>query len=219
MEAAGHPVSESTRQGDGWSMMRTALRKRRVKLVHIDETQHLVAGNRTAADYRKLADAIKGVSISEAWPVMFLLSGLPEIVQLAASDRQFERRGRWVHLGDMVMPDQKRLVVRALEKLTAAAGLELGGMPDTDMPGRIAHAARYQFGWVCQLVRDAIHQALRDEKAPTQLLRGHFAMAYADRSRARDNNPMNPFMVDDWAALPPGSYLTDEARSEGEGEV
>lgn len=106
-----------------------------------------------------------------------LLSGLPKIVQLPAGDEQFERRGRWVNLGDMVMLDHRRLVIRVMEKLPEAAGLELGALPDTDMPDRIAYAAKLQFGWVCQLVRDAIHQAVRDKTNRTRLFRGHFALA------------------------------------------
>ncbi|WP_156295730.1 hypothetical protein [Methylobacterium aquaticum] len=45
------------------------------------------------------------------------------------------------------------------------------------MPNRIAPAAEYQFGRVCQLVVAATLQVIRDEKEPTALLQGHFALA------------------------------------------
>lgn len=214
--ASGRPVRSKARQGDAWAEMPEILRKRRVVLVHVDEVQHLVGGSGSAADYRKIADAIKGVSITSGWPIGFVLSGMPEVRKLAADDRQFARRSRWVHLHGLTPEKHDWMVVRILTKLSAAADLGLGSLAEGDMPARIAHAAEYQFGRVCQLVVAAIHQAIRDEKEPTELLRGHFALAYANRSRARDNNLMNPFLVDDWAALPAGAFLDVEPAGEPE---
>ncbi|WP_437871004.1 ATP-binding protein [Methylorubrum extorquens] len=212
--ASGHPIKVDTKQGDAWSEMSPALRRRRVVLVHIDEIQHLVTNN--SEENKKLADAIKGVSIASEWPVAFLLSGLPGIRVLAKKDEQFERRGNWVHFPDLKMPDEESLVVRILTKMSKAAGLGLGKMSETDMPKRIAHASNYRYARVCQLVRAAIHQALRAKDEPQELLRGHFALAYALRSRARGHNHMNPFLVDDWTQLPRGSFLDVEGPEEDE---
>lgn len=214
--ASGHRVKASLKQGDAWAEMPKALRRRRVILVHIDEVQHLVGGTGSATDYEKLADAIKGVSITDGWPIGFVLSGMPQVTKLAVKDEQFVRRSRWVHFQDIDIDRHRPLVVRVLSKLSEAGGLGLGTLSEGDLPERIAHAAQYRFGRVCQLVSAAIHQALRDEKEPTELLRGHFALAYANRSRARDNNLMNPFLVDDWAALPPGAFLDAEPAGEPE---
>lgn len=212
--ASGHRIKASTRQGDAWAEISPALKRRRVILVHIDEVQHLIRDDGT--DLTRFADAIKGVSIASDWPVAFLLSGLPGIKALAMKDEQFERRGRWVHFPDLKMPDQKGLVIRILEQLSRAAGLGLGALSEGDMPARIAHASRYRYARVCQLVVAAIHPALRAGDNPTDLLRGHFALAYAGRSRSRDHNLMNPFLVDDWEQLDPGSFLDIEGPEEDE---
>lgn len=219
--ASGHPINAKTGQGDAWSAMPAALRKRRVVLVHIDEVQHLIGGSGSANDGQQLADAIKGVSISTPWPIAFVLSGLPCIRVLAQKDEQFERRSRWVHFPDVDIHTQRELVTDILNKLSEAAGLGLGSMPETDMPERIARAANYRYGRICQLVVAAIHQALRAKKPQTELLRGHFALAYANSSRARDNNLMNIFMVDAWRDLEPGAFLDAEKRGgrDGGGEA
>ncbi|WP_187278429.1 ATP-binding protein [Methylobacterium sp. WL64] len=223
--ASGHPVNAKTGQGDAWSAMPAALRKRRVVLVHIDEVQHLIGGGGggdgggSTDDGQQLADAIKGVSISTPWPIAFVLSGLPGIKVLAQKDEQFERRSRWVHFPDVNIDTQRELVTNILVKLSEAAGLGLGAMTETDMPERIAHAANNRYGRICQLVAAAIHQALRAKKTQTELLRGHFALAYANSSRARDDNRMNIFMVDAWQGLEPGAFLDAEKRKGEEADA
>lgn len=214
ISAAGHPIKVGAKQGDAWNEMSPALKRRGVILVHIDEVQHIIRDD--GPDLKRIADAIKGVSIASQWPVAFLLSGLPGIRALAMNDEQFERRGRWIHFPDLKMPQDKSHVTRIVQKLSEAGGLALGSMFETDMPGRIAHASNYRYARVCQIVTAAIHQALRAKDNPTELLRGHFALAYASRSRARDHNQMNPFLVDNWEALEAGSFLDVEGPEEDE---
>lgn len=205
--AAGHPMKSDAGRGDLWNEMPAALKRRLVFLVHIDETQHLIKGEGTKNEITALANAIKGVSISSSWPVAFVLSGLPRIAALAKIDEQFERRAYWADFPDVQMPTERKLVVRILQKLSEAGGLNIGSMPDTDMPERMAHAARFRYARICQGVVAAIHAALRADPNATELRRDHFALAYANRSRARGHNHMNPFLVDDWARLPEGSFL------------
>lgn len=215
IEASGHPMRSDVGRGDLWNEMPAALRRRLVFLVHIDETQHLIKNNRDKEEVTALADAIKGVSISSRWPVAFVLSGLPRISALAKLDEQFERRGFWVDFPDVDMATERKLVVRILRKLSEAAGLDIGSMADTDMPERMAHAGRYRYARICQGVAAAIHAALGADPDATKLDRGHFAQAYAKRSRARGDDEMNPFLSDYWAKLPPGSYLGQE----GDGDL
>jgi len=204
MTAAGHNFGRTGR-GDAWNQLPDALRKRGVCLVHIDETQHLVKDS--PEQNRELANAIKGVSNSPVWPVAFVLSGLPGILDLPVYDNQVERRFRWVDFPDLDMDRERMLVVRILRELTEAIGMSIGTMPDTDMPERMAHAANYRYARVCEGVVAAIHQALRINPDATELTRDHFARAFTNQSRAPGVNAHNPFLVDDWASLPAGSFL------------
>ncbi|GAN51441.1 ATP-binding protein [Methylobacterium radiotolerans] len=212
--AAGHPMKSDAGRGDLWNEMPAALKRRLVFLVHIDETQHLIKGEGTKNEISALANAIKGVSISSSWPVAFVLSGLPKIAALAKTDEQFERRAFWVDFPDVQMPAERKLVVRILRKLAEAGGLNIGSMGDTDMPERMARAARFRYARICQGVVAAIHVALRADPNATELRREHFALAYANQSRARGHNHMNPFLVDDWAKLPEGSFLGEPGDEE-----
>ncbi|TNC11695.1 hypothetical protein FF100_18845 [Methylobacterium terricola] len=213
--AAGHPMKPDRGQGDLWSEMPEALRRRRVMFVHIDEISHITERENNEVALRELSTAIKAVSISNVWPVAFVLSGLPSIRRIGMADRQYERRGRWVHLPRLRIPGQRNQVIRIMRDLSEAAGLGLGSLPETDMPERVAHAADYAFGRICKVVVNAIHEALHAPNC-NELLPGHFALAYANCSRTRDRNELNPFMVDAWASLPSGLYL-DVEENEGAG--
>jgi len=209
--AAGYPIRQDSQRGEIWDVMAARLKSRRVFLVHIDETQHLIKQNASQREREELANAIKGVSIDREWPVAFLLSGLPRVAQLPINDEQFERRGAaFVHFTDVALPEERRLVTRILSKMGAAAELDVSPLLPTDLPERLAHAARYRYARICQVVLAAIHSALATDDEVRELTILDFARAYASRSHAFGRNEMNPFLVDHWRALKPGSFLLDE---------
>ncbi len=67
----------------------------------------------TNLDRKNLANALKGVMNYAQWPVSFVLSGLPIIDRIAGLDEQFERRGTFVRLPDVRMPDERRFVEKS----------------------------------------------------------------------------------------------------------
>lgn len=206
MRAAGARIGRVGR-GDAWYRLPDELRKRQVGLVHIDEFNHLMPREGLEERIRDLADALKGASISQTHPIAFVLSGLPQIARLPITDEQVERRNWIIDLPDLQLPAERKLVVRILKRMAGAVGMDVGGMPETDMPERMAHAARYRYARVCQGVAAAIRQALYIDPDASELTRHHFALAYADHSLARGRNELNPFLADDWGSLPPGSFL------------
>ncbi|CAO4164100.1 ATP-binding protein [Methylorubrum populi] len=211
MDAAGARVAKVGR-GEAWYRLAGTLQTRQVSLVHIDEFTHLMPSNGTAKDIDELANAIKGASISPTHLIAFVLSGLPRITNLLIADHQVERRNCIVEFSDLRLPDERRLVVRILKTMTEAIGMGIGNMADTDLPERVAHAGRRQYGRVCQYVSAAIRHALYVDPDASELKREHFALAYAERSLARGHNERNLFLADDWDNLPLGSYF----RQEGE---
>jgi len=116
------------------------------------------------------------------------------------------------------MESERVLVVKILNTMAKAVEMKIGAMAKTDMPERIAHAARYRLARICQVVAAAIHQALHAKPDAKELTREHFALAYANRSLARGRNDRNPFLVDDWDALQPGSFLGDTKNKEDDDE-
>lgn len=200
-------------RGDIWYRLPKELLRRNVSVVHIDEFSHLIR-KRTRAEIEELADAIKGAWTSRIHPVIFVLSGLPNILSLPIKDEQVERRNWIVEFPDLQMESERLLVVKILNTMAKAVDMGVGTMAETDMPDRMAHVARYRFARICQIVTAAIQQALNIDPAVKELTRDHFALAYATRSLARGRNERNPFLVDEWRDLPPGSFLGDEKEED-----
>ncbi|WP_199084551.1 ATP-binding protein [Bosea sp. ASV33] len=211
ISAAGYPIRQDTQRAEIWDVMAARLKARRVFLVHIDETQHLIKQSASQKEREELANAIKGVSIDRDWPVAFLLSGLPGVAQLPLNDEQFERRGgAFIAFTDVKLPEERKLVTKILVKMCEAAGLGVSRLLETDLPERLAHAARYRYARICQITLEAIHAALAADDDPHELTLTDFARAYATRSHALGRDDMNPFLVDRWTALKPGSFLIDD---------
>lgn len=159
---------------------------------------------------KNLAKAIKGLSNFEAWPINFILSGTPETTEIARLDQQFERRGKFLFLSDITMPEEKALVDRMIREMAGAIGMATDRLIASDVPERVAHAARYRYGRIAQMVLAGIQVAIH--KGANELVREHFAYAYLELSHARGRDQMNPFLVDDWRNLPAGYFLIEEQR-------
>lgn len=211
LEAIGYEITRKLDQGEVWHILPGQLHLRKVMLIHLDETQHLVNLTKADHDREQLRKALKGVMNYEAWPVSFVMSGMPDITKIAKMDEQFERRHIPLALPDLdpADPDERELVIRITKEMCDAAGMDPTGATQSDVPERIAHAARYRYGRVAQTVLAGIQHAAT--RRSSQLTRNHLAQAYAGRSHARGRPEMNIFLADDFFRLDPGLFLEHEA--------
>lgn len=212
LKAAGYPVRQSLEAGELWEMLPGQLHLRRVLLVAVDETQHMLKHTKKDKDRIDVAKAFKGVMNNAAWPVSFVMSGMPETTEMARLDEQIERRQMALFLDDVAMPEERMLVVRIVRKLCEPVGLDCSELVASDMPDRIAHSARFRYGRIAQAVVAGIQTALGTGE--TLLTGDHFAAAYIRHSHAQGRDEMNPFLVDDWENLPAGSFLLKTSERE-----
>ena len=206
LAAIQYNVKSTARQAEVWRILPDQLADAKVFLVHIDETQHLMA---KGADTEAVASAIKGLMNHMPWPVSFILSGKPRLNDLIVHDDQAERRNFSLALPpvDAKLDDDRELIVQIIEEHCKAAGLKCTKLVDTDVPERIAHAANFQFGRMCEVVITAIHIAVLRNAA--ELERDHFIRAYRDHSHTSGDDEMNPFFADTWDHLTPGYFVTN----------
>lgn len=215
LRSAGYPIRADEQRGDLWDGMAARLRTRRTYLVHIDETQHLIANKDNAKERTALVNAIKGVSIASEFPVAFLLSGLPEIIKLPFGDEQMQRRANFIHFEDVDVGTERKLIVRILNRMAKAVDVDASALPMTDIPDRLARAANFRYGRITQVVFEALHEALHEG---ARTLNGdHFAQAYVRHSMAQGRVEANPFLAENWRILPPGSFMI-EPRDDSEQE-
>jgi type II secretory pathway predicted ATPase ExeA len=205
LRKAGYPIRQKMEQGELWDMLPEQLHVRKVLIVHIDETQHMLRHTETDQERKNLAKAFKGVMNYKEWPVSFIMSGMPETTEMSRLDEQIERRARFGFLPDIQLPEERGLVERVVSRMCVAGQLDPSRVISSDLPERIAHAARYRYGRIAQVVLAAIQMAF--QRGDSALERDHFALAFLDHSHARGFDEMNPFLVDDWRRLEPGSFL------------
>ncbi|WP_315744844.1 MULTISPECIES: ATP-binding protein [unclassified Bradyrhizobium] len=209
LEKAGYPIVQKIGPSQLWKSLPDRLGHREILLVHVDETQNMLKHTEKDRDRKDLANALKGAMNHKDWPVSFIMSGLPQTNDLARLDEQFERRGFMQHLPDIDMENdnERKLVLNIIRKMSIAAEIDCGSILESDIPDRIAHAAKYRYGRTTQVVLAALQDAIRSNA--TTLHRDHFSRAYLSHSHARGYDEMNPFAINDWKALAPGSFLLD----------
>lgn len=206
---AGYESRRKIAQGDVWDMLPAELAVRSVALIHIDETQHLLANPK---ERESLVKSLKGLMNDTDWPMRFIISGMPETNLMLAEDDQAERRNFSVQLPPVVLPEEVETVTNIIAELCKAAELNPAEILASDLPQRIAHAANYQYGRIAEVVAAGIYvSALKQSPI---LTRQHFARAYLMHSHARGNDEMNPFLSDYWENLAPGYFLVDKSAYE-----
>lgn len=142
-----------------------------------------------------------------------MFSGLPEVLGLPIADDQVERRGNFIRFADVAMPEERDLVLNILSRMGEAVGIASDHLAETDLPERLAFAARHRYARICQLVEGALQEALHWQR--TRLTPGHFAAAFERRSLVYGQDDRNPFVAEHWRHLRPGSFLTvDDAQAQ-----
>lgn len=206
-------VGKEMEEGVLWSVLPEHLHSSGTLLIHIDETQHMLRFSEKNRE--ELANALKSVMNHEQWPVSFLLSGMPRTTELIRRDQQTERRQFVFELPRVDIEEERVLVERIIERMCGTAKIAVGDVIDSDIPERIAHAARYQYGRITQVVFAALHVALNEKVEGEKVLtRDHFAQAYINHSHARGYDDVNPFLVDDWLELDEGLFIFDRSNDD-----
>lgn len=205
IRAAGYGQVNSAIQGEAWDGLNDALQHQGVFLVHIDEAQHLLKKNASDNERRELANAIKGASIDPEWPIAFVFSGLPEVLDLPASDGQVSRRGDFTAFTDVVMDEERYLVDNIVRELSKSVDLDASDLLDGDLSLRLARAADNKYARMCQLTVTAIQEALNKGRPTLEM--SDFVKAYERRTMTYGRLDLNHFHAENWRDLPAGSFL------------
>lgn len=210
LNALGYPISANKTQAYVYAMVRERLQRLGIVVLHLDEVHNLLesASDRDIREIRKL---LKNFMTSDTWPVVLVLSGLPEIVPFfegrAERDEdgrlrpdtkgEVRRRSLFVHLRSLSLPGDVAMVCAAFQDIVSVTGLHLPPNLKTEIVPRAIHAAMYELGTTLQLAQEAISFAIA--AGAQELGIQHFARAY--RVRAGCADVMNPFVAARWQTL------------------
>ena len=179
-----------------WEMVYERIEKLKKVALHFDE-MHNVTRYATDDEIDDIRNMIKTLVVSPTWPIILLISGLPEIVDLTQPITEIRWRCRPVEFRPLILPDGVSEIETAIEDLAKTANLIWNNPIHDALPARLIHAALYQIGTSIEVTQDAIRIAL---KAGSEgLTREHFAEAYTVRSGCLPSE--NPFVVPNWAEV------------------
>lgn len=208
----GYHGQREIRHSKVWPVVRELMAECGVRILHIDEAQH---GDEIKSEVmaQEVENTFKRMMQEADWPIWLILSGLPELSRFCQNDASMKRRVRVLPFEALTFPDHAdavRQTVRDLVALCPSVGC--GELQSDAFAHRLLHASTYQFGIVVEYVQDAIAECLMVEGGG-ELGLGHFADVYAIRTGVR-NDDLNPFVADDWTAIPVEAALYEDVIDE-----
>lgn len=174
----GYNVERKLDENAIFRLLRHRLRMMGVKVVFIDEFQHVLDAP-TVKGVRHLTDTLKNMLQEDGWPVHLILCGLPEIVRVVDRDpkEQMEARTVVCHLQELNFETDADEVASIIETVVDTAGLRLALDPTDEFLERLFHGARNRLGLLFKMLHFAIEDALDEEV--DEVSYDHWIKAYA----------------------------------------
>jgi hypothetical protein len=193
-----------------WEEVFERLEGLRVIALHFDE-MHNVTVEADEGEVTHVRNMIKTLVTSETWPVIALISGPRELLELTQPIEEIRRRCKHLEFAALRLPDDIAIIEHALADMVGVANLQMDANTDQALVPRLIHAALYQLGTSVELSQDAISHALK--QGAGNVSREHFATAFAIRTGCVA--PENPFLAPNWAEVDCKKVL-GEARPDNE---
>lgn len=208
LPALGYPIQRDRKEHLIWEDVRRRIDGRGVRIVHIDEMQH-VTQTANSDQKTRILNTIKSLIQDRDKPMLLVLSGTCELADFLRTDGQVYRRCKFVELQRLTIPGDVDLIADTLEDLVEITPLKLEHVVVEDLAARLIHSSNYALGIAMEIACDAVEEALRDGK--NRLLSNHFAEVY--RSRSGCPNSTNPFLAAGWRETDPRQVL-DRPRTD-----
>jgi hypothetical protein len=193
LRALGYPLASDPAAHIVWEKVYERIELSKVVL-HFDE-MHNVTQTADADDIADTRNMIKTMVTSPTWPVLLMISGLPDVVKFTQPITEIRRRCRYIAFAPLNLPGDIAIIEVMAKNLAELAQLPLISSEAEALVPRLIHAGLYQVGIAIELIQQAIGGALNG--GSTSLTRMHFADAFARRTKCEA--PRNPFIAPDWA--------------------
>lgn len=203
LRALGYPLARELADHIIWARIQELLPAAGVLIVHFDET-HNLTDNANVVQMDNIRKTFKTLMVS-SWPVGLIISGLPSLIPEMRKIDEIRRRGQFVSVPLLRLPEDNEMVEGIICGLADVVGLAISDEVAEQIAPRLIHGALHRFGIAIELIHEAIELALLDEKA---LSIDHFATAFTDRTGC--GALMNPFAAPNWADLDCSLVLVDE---------
>lgn len=147
LEQVGYDMSPRRTEHAIWSRVRQQLRDKGMWIVAIDECQHMfeTLGNK---ETRKVINSIKTLIKNPDWPVVVVLSGIPELLEKVNMDPQLRNLATAYNMRALDPNSDEDLheIDTAFYNYAAARGVNIDGVRDEETYRRLCYATGHHFG-------------------------------------------------------------------------
>lgn len=196
LKQLGLPITGNPPAHIIWEMIYERLEGLQKVVLHFDE-MHNVTRYASDDEIDDIRNMIKTLVVSPTWPIVLIVSGLPEVVSLTQPITEIRRRCRHIEFPSLVLPDNVSAIDDAIADLAKNAKISVKTTIHDALAPRLIHAALYQIGISIEVAQDAICIALKN--GADGLVREHFAEAFTVRTGCLPNE--NPFVMPNWVDL------------------
>ncbi|SFD82590.1 TniB family NTP-binding protein [Methylobacterium sp. 13MFTsu3.1M2] len=212
LRVLNYPMASERSVQAVWAKVRERLEFLGKLVLHLDEIHNVLetANKRELVQIRTL---LKTFLVTQTWPVVLILSGLPEVVSFfeglndpdddgaptADTKSEVRRRAVFMHLRSLDLPADIPMVSAAIEDTAQAASMIVDKESLAIIAPRLIHASLHELGTTMQLVHEAIGQGLDARPRATRLGVEQFKLAYRERTGCAD--AVNPFFAADWRKI------------------
>ncbi|KQO61016.1 hypothetical protein ASF24_03500 [Methylobacterium sp. Leaf86] len=195
---------------EAWRLVRRRLKSLGVLILNINEMQH-VPQSANLKVQGEVRNALKALMVDPAHQIGLVISGMPETLSFLLpeeqrrsehADVQVPRRGSWLVVDPLVMPDDNALVTATIKELAEVACLGVEADIETNLLPRLLHASSHLLGITITEIHNAIKRAIKSPRPSgrgSTLTKQDFADAYAFRT---GNLPRwNPYLAEDFRRI------------------
>ncbi len=169
LRAMGYPISKTSRatQTEIWQRVAYQAKEQGIVAIHYDEAQHILRG-RSETERLATLDAFKSLMKHHTWPLMLILSGVPELADYTKEEMQLFRLLTWVNFADIdlsmlddnALPQDYTVIHEIVGSYALTAGLEVDAAIQTqEFYHCLATAAAFRWGILIDLAFKAAANA------------------------------------------------------------
>lgn len=205
LKKLGYQLEASRTEHEIWSRVRKQLQRQGIWLVHIDECQHMfqTVGEK---ETRKLINSLKTFMKHREWPVLIILSGIPELLEKVNIDPQLRNLMTPYSLRPLdPFGDDLYEIDNFVVELGEALGLDVNDIRNEDIYLRMTYGHENLFGKTFSFLSD-VFSALPEGE--TRVTSQHLADRYAHNTGCMPGQ--NVFLREDYEACNVGALMASD---------
>ena len=196
LRSLGYPIENLSRHTQASITARIVDHARRCGVVgiHFDEAQHILR-SKNEANRHVILDSFKTLMKSQDWPLMLILTGIPELMGYVQEEPQLHRLVSHQVFPDLDVPADLGVINDIVQSAVIESRLAVAEQVMTrDLYIRLATSGAFRWGLVIGLVVDACEAAR--VRGSGRLERCDFAEAWFGKVASKAG--LNPFTHDDY---------------------